>query len=176
MQIRPLTPADAAAYRTIRLQGLVEHPTAYVTAYEEDAALTEEQLRERLTPSPAAQTFGAFVGEQLVGIGTLVRYDRLRLNFRTMIVGMYVAPKYRGTGLARQLVARCFEHARTLPGVEEVCLSVTTGNEAARRCYLACGFVPDYIEPRYFKQGGKYYDIEWMTLALVNPGDHAGHL
>lgn len=166
MQIRPLTAADIAAYRTIRLQGLAEQPTAYVTAYEEDAALTEEQLRERLTPSPAAQTFGAFAGEQIVGIGTLVRPERLRLNFRAMIVGMYVAPEQRGTGLARRLVATCVEHARTLPGVEEVCLSVTIGNEAARRCYLACGFSPDYIEPRYFKLDGQYYDIEWMTLRL----------
>ena len=58
------------------------------------------------------------------------------------------------------------ERARTLAGVEEVCLSITVGNEAARRCYLSCGFVPEYIEPRYFKQNGKYYDIEWLTLRL----------
>jgi RimJ/RimL family protein N-acetyltransferase len=166
MEIRPLGPADAAAYRTIRLQGLAECPSAYVTAYEEDAALTEEQLRERLTPSDSAQTFGAFVGQSLVGIGTLVRPERVRLNFRTLIVGMDVAPEQRGTGLARQLVAACVERARTLTGVEEVCLSVTIGNEAARRCYVACGFVPDYVEPRYFKLDGKYYDIEWLTLRL----------
>jgi RimJ/RimL family protein N-acetyltransferase len=166
MEIRPLEPADAAAYRSIRLQGLAERPSAYVTAYEEDAALTEEQLRERLTPSNAAQTFGAFAGETLVGIGTLVRSERVRLNFRALIVGMYVVPEYRGTGLARRLVAACIERARTLAGVEEVCLSVTIGNEAARRCYVACGFVPDYVEPRYFKLDGKYYDIEWLTLRL----------
>jgi GNAT superfamily N-acetyltransferase len=167
MEIRPLVPADAAAYRTIRLQGLAEHPSAYVTAYEEDAALTEEQLYERLRPSGAAQTFGAFAGESLVGIGTLVRPERVRLRFRAMIVGMYVAPEYRGTGLARRLVDACIERARTLAGVEEVCLSITVGNEAALRCYVACGFVPDYVEPRYFKLGGRYLDIEWLRFSLV---------
>ena len=166
MEIRPLQPADAAAYRTIRLQGLAEHPSAYVTAYEEDAALTHEQLRERLTPSAAAQTFGAFAGHSLVGIGTLIRPERVKQRFRALIVGMYVVPEHRGTGLARRLVGACIERARTLAGVEEVCLSITVGNEAARRCYLACGFVPEYIEPRYFKQNGKYYDIEWLTLRL----------
>lgn len=164
MQIRPLTAADFATYRTIRLQALAEQPTAYVTAYEEDAALTEGQLRERLTPSETAQTFGAFEGEQLVGIGTLIRPDRVRLAFRATIVGMYVAPPYRRTGLASRLVAVCVDRARGLAGVEEVCLCVTVGNEAARRCYLACGFVPDYIEPRYFKVDGRYYDIEWLRL------------
>ncbi len=167
MHIRPLAPDDATAYRTLRLQGLAEHPTAYVTAYEEDAALTDEQLRERLTPCDTAVTFGAFDGNSLQGIGTLVRPERLRLSFRAMIVGMYVAPPHRGIGLARQLVAACIDRARTLPGVEEVCLSVTVGNQAARRCYLACGFVPDYIEPRYFKLDGQYYDIEWLRLPLV---------
>lgn len=167
MQIRPLAATDFAAYRTIRLQALAENPSAYVTAYEEDAALTEEQLRERLTPSDSSQTFGVFAGQSLVGIGTLVRPERVRLNFRAMIVGMFVAPEQRGTGLARQLVTTCIDRARTLAGVEEVCLSVTIGNEAARRCYLACGFVPDYVEPRYFKLGGKYYDIEWLRLSLV---------
>lgn len=170
MHIRPLAPDDAAAYRTLRLQGLAEHPTAYVTAYEEDAALTDEQLRERLTPSDAAVTFGGFDGEQLVGIGTLVRPERQRLSFRAMIVGMYVAPSHRGIGLARQLVAACIDRARTLFGAEEVCLSVTVGNQAVRRCYLACGFVPDYLEPRYFKLDGRYYDIEWLRLSLAEAG------
>lgn len=164
--IRPLQPVDFAAYRTIRLQGLAECPSAYVTAYEEDAALSDEQLRGRLAPSETAQTFGAFEDETLVGIGTLIRPERVKQRFRAMIVGMYVVPEYRGTGLARRLVAACVERARTLAGVEEVCLSVTLGNEAARRCYLACGFVADYVEPRYFKLDGRYYDIEWLTLKL----------
>jgi RimJ/RimL family protein N-acetyltransferase len=167
MLIRPLNAADAATYRALRLESLERYPTAYVTAYEEDAALSDEQLRERLTPCELAQTFGAFTGETLVGIGTLVRYERIRLSFRAMIVGMYVAPEHRGTGIARKLVSACVERARTLPGVEEVCLSVTVGNEAARRCYVACGFVPDYIEPRYFKLEGQYYDIEWLRFPLV---------
>jgi RimJ/RimL family protein N-acetyltransferase len=166
MQIRPLTTADVAAYRAVRLEALQQHPTAYVTAYEEDAALTTEQLQERLTPREAATTFGAFDGEQLVGIATLIRSDRVRLNFRATIVGMYVAPAHRRTGLASRLVAVCIGRARELAGVEEVCLCVTVGNDAARRCYLACGFVPDYIEPRYFKDDGRYYDIEWLRLPL----------
>jgi GNAT superfamily N-acetyltransferase len=166
MQIRSLTPDDSVSYRTLRLEALQQHPTAYVTSYEEDAAQTEEKLRERLTPCATAQTFGAFEGEQLVAIATLVRPERARLSFRAMIVGMYVAPLYRRTGLASRLVATCIGRARELTGVEEVGLCVTVGNDGARRCYIECGFVPEYVEPRYFKYEGGYYDIEWLRLPL----------
>jgi RimJ/RimL family protein N-acetyltransferase len=166
LHVRPLTADDAPAYRTLRLEALAQHPTAYVTTYEEDAALTTEQLRERLTPSETARTFGAFEGERLVGIGTLIRSNRVRLRFRATIVGMYVAPSHRRGGLASRLVAACVDRARELAGVEEVCLCVTEGNEAARRCYLACGFEPAYVEPRYFKHETRYYDIEWLRLPL----------
>ena len=167
VQLRPLTPADAAAYHMLRLEALREHPTAYVTTYNEDAALTTEHLHQRLTPSEATQTFGAFEGDELVGIATLIRPDRERLKFRAIIVGMYVAPSHRRAGLAGRLVAVCVERARELAGVEEVYLCVTVGNEAARRCYLACGFLPEYIEPRYFKYENRYYDIEWLRLPLA---------
>ena len=114
-----------------------------------------------------AERRGSFVdGEQLVGIGTLVRPARVRLKYRATIVGMYVAPSHRRTGLASRLVATCLGRARELSGVEEVCLCVTAGNDAARQCYLASGFVPDYIEPRYFQYDGRYYDIEWLRLPL----------
>ncbi|MCI0360467.1 MAG: GNAT family N-acetyltransferase [Planctomycetaceae bacterium] len=162
-----MRPDDAAAYRALRLEALQQHPTAYVTAYEEDAALTAEQLHKRLTPSEEALTFGALDGDRLVGIGTLVRPERIRLSFRAMIVGMYVTASHRRTGLASRLVKTCIDRARSLTGVEEVCLCVTVGNDAARRTYLACGFLPEYVELRYFKYEGRYYDIEWLRLPLV---------
>ena len=166
MQIRPLTAADVAAYRTLRLEALSQHPTAYVSTYDDEAALTAEQLQERLAPTERALTFGAFEANRLVGLATLIRPERVRLAFRATIVGMYVAPAQRRSGLARRLVAACVDRARGLAGVEEVCLCVTVGNEAARRCYLACGFVTDYVEPRYFKDEDHYYDIEWLRLPL----------
>jgi RimJ/RimL family protein N-acetyltransferase len=82
------------------------------------------------------------------------------------IAGMYVVPDRRGEGIAKALIAACLAHARSLPGVEEVCLCITVGNETARKLYLACGFQPDFIDPQYFKYQGTYYDLEWLRLKL----------
>ena len=79
---------------------------------------------------------------------------------------MYVAPEARGRHVGRALLDEIVRRARTLPGLEEVVLAVTVGNEPARRLYLAAGFVPYCVEPRFLKIGEQYWDIEWMALRL----------
>ena len=166
MLIRTLTPADAAAYRELRLAALRDHPEAFSTDYREDAALPLAEFEKRLTPGEPNFTFGAWDGDQLVGIATLVRSPRLRHQFRATIAAMYVVPSHRCQGVARKLLAECAQQARRLPEVEEVCLCITVGNESARRTYIAFGFQPEFVEPRYFKYEGRYYDLEWMRLPL----------
>jgi RimJ/RimL family protein N-acetyltransferase len=170
MRIRVLTADDAEEYREVRLAALRDHPTAFCTDFSEESAFTIEEFRSRVAPSATAVSFGAFDeaegGERPVGIATLLRQQRLRQRFRAMIVAMYVAPSHRGRGIAKELIAACIDRARGWEGVEEVCLCITVGNEPARRSYLACGFQPDFVDPRHFKYEGQYYDLEWMRFPL----------
>jgi RimJ/RimL family protein N-acetyltransferase len=170
MRIRVLTADDAEEYRELRLTALRDHPTAFCTDCSEESTLSVEAFRARVAPSDTAISFGAFDeaegGERLVGIATLLRTTRLRQRFRATIVAMYVVPTHRGRGMAQELIAACIEQARGLDGVEEVCLCITVGNEPARRCYLACGFRPEFVDLRYFKYQGQYYDLEWMRFPL----------
>jgi RimJ/RimL family protein N-acetyltransferase len=57
------------------------------------------------------------------------------------LVALYVAPSYRGSGLADRLIAEGLAWA-TEHGFERVQLYVTAGNQAAHACYQRCGFVP----------------------------------
>jgi RimJ/RimL family protein N-acetyltransferase len=164
MLIRPLTPDDAELYRELRLAALREHPLAYVTDYREESALPIEEMRKRLAGATSV-TFGSF-DERLIGIATLLWTTRLRQRFRATVVGMFVLPAFRRQGLATELLRACIERARAMPEVEEVCLCITVGNDAARAAYVKFGFQPDYVEPRYFKHAGAYYDIEWLRLPL----------
>jgi ribosomal protein S18 acetylase RimI-like enzyme len=124
-----------------------------------------EEIRKRLAGETSV-TLGAFADGRLVGIGTLLWTSRLRQRFRATVVGMYVLPQRRRQGIATELLRECVARARKLPEVEEVCLCITVGNDNARDAYIKFGFEPDYIEPRYFKHAGKYYDIEWLRFPL----------
>ena len=166
MHIRPLTPVDAAGYQALRLESLRNHPTAYCTDYAEEAALGLDAFQTRLAASESSITFGAWDGDSLVGIASLNRPTRLRQKFRATIAGMYVIPTQRRQGVAHRLLAACIDHARRQEGLEEVCLCITAGNEPARRAYEAFGFSADFVDPRYFKYDGRYYDLEWMRLPL----------
>ena len=85
---------------------------------------------------------------------------------------MYVTPNQRGRGLGRLLLEYAVNHARQLPGLEEINLAVTVGNDLARRLYERFGFVFSHREPRYIKIDDRYYDIDWMTLSLGQESDN----
>ena len=55
------------------------------------------------------------------------------------LASMWVAPVLRGSGASRELVGAVMEWAEG-SGFERVVLSVTEGNEPARRLYASCGF------------------------------------
>jgi len=50
--------------------------------------------------------------------------------------------------------------------VEQVILTVTHSNEAARMLYLRAGFVSFGIEKNALKFEGRYFDKEYMMLLL----------
>ncbi len=139
--IRRLTSADVAAYRALRLQGLRDHPYAFGADADEEAAWPEHHWQERLE---RRGTFGAFRGAALIGTAALSVDPGRKHGHRGSLVGMYVAPAGRGTGVGRQLVEAVLALARGQ--VETVELSVAIANAPAIALYLACGFRPYAID------------------------------
>lgn len=60
---------------------------------------------------------------------------------------MYVLDSHRGLGAGKALVHAAIECVRSRPGLEVIGLTVTEGNERARRLYRACGFEEFGAEP-----------------------------
>jgi RimJ/RimL family protein N-acetyltransferase len=163
-----LTEADAQHFHALRLRSLRDHPEAFGASFEEEEVLPIETVRERLqSSSPDRFTLGAFLDDQLVGIIACSRSPRPKTRHKGHIGGMYVAPEARGGGVGRALLAETVARARSLPGLEELVLAVTAGNERARQLYIAAGFEPYCVEPRYIKLDGQYFDIEWMILRPI---------
>src|SRR3954468_20588276 len=104
MDIRRLTPADAAAYRELRLRALREHPEAFTSSWEDEAQRPIAASEQRL--GAAGTTFwGAWEGAQLCGVVGLERPPRPKELHKGKVVGMAVAPEFAGRGIGRDLLA-----------------------------------------------------------------------
>lgn len=163
--IRRLTPADASAYRTLRLRALREHPEAFTTTYEEaerqPLAFSEERLG-----STGQRFWGAFEGGRLCGAVGLDFGSRARTRHKATLVAMYVAPEHAGRGLGQALVGALLADARA-SGLEMVVLTVTEGNGSATKLYERAGFRSFGVEPRAIKVAGRAYAKNHMYLDLT---------
>ncbi|MFL5286157.1 MAG: GNAT family N-acetyltransferase [Rhodopila sp.] len=159
--IRPLRQEDLPLYRPLRMQALRDHPEAFGAAYEDEGTTDMSRM---IGQRPGA-TFGGFAQHQLVGTAGLVVSPRIKQRHKGHIVGIYVAPAWRGTGLARALTGALIAHARA-QGLAVLTLAVTVGNEAARRLYLGAGFTVYGVEPRSLRIGDALLDEELMALLL----------
>ncbi|PWK05968.1 GNAT family N-acetyltransferase [Tumebacillus permanentifrigoris] len=168
--IRPLTPADAASYWELRLQMLQAHPEAFSDSYEEALQRPNpiEIFEKRFAPSPTSFTLGAFTdNDQLVGVVTIVREQSQKLAHKANLYAMYVAPAARAKGYAQDLIRAAVAKVQTdLPGVEQINLTVTASNTAARTLYTKLGFQTYGHEARAIRVGDTFYDDDHMVLKL----------
>jgi ribosomal protein S18 acetylase RimI-like enzyme len=167
--IRRLIAADAPAFWQTRNQGLKEFPDAFTTSYEEGVATPPEKLVKRFGDNNDNFVLGAFTNDgSLLGYVGFERESRTKQRHKGKVMGMYVVPAARGTGLGKRLLLRLIAEARAMSGLEQIWLTVTASNHGARNLYLNAGFVSFGIEPRGIKVGADYFDKEFMSLSLTS--------
>ena len=164
MQVRRLVAADAGVYRALRLRALREHPEAFTSSYEEDAAQPSAMAAQRLA-SPDFAAWGAFEGDALCGMVALERERRAKNRHKASVVGMYVPPEVSRIGVGRALVDALLAHARAA-GIQSLVLTVTEGNESARALYEQAGFRSIGVEPDAIRVNGRSYAKNHMYLDL----------
>lgn len=164
--IRRLTPADAAAYFALRRAALLDAPLAFGASPEDDLASSPAAVRELLARGDDNVVFGAFDGDALLGAVGIFRERHRKAAHKARIWGMYVAPAQRGRGLAHALLAAALDHARTLPGVDWVHLSVTSAAPAAHHVYEQAGFRLWGSEPDAIRSAGESADEHHLALRL----------
>ncbi len=161
--IRPLTAADAAAYRPLRLQALRDHPEAFGASHEDEAARSLEMTAKRLDGGPLNCVFGAFAGDELVGTAGFVVPDRsAKSRHKGLLVGVHVAPAHRGCGLGRALVTAVIDHARDR--VELLQAAVGVANAPALRLYESLGFRHYGREDKALQVDGVFVDEALIVL------------
>jgi ribosomal protein S18 acetylase RimI-like enzyme len=167
MEIRLLTPDDAEAYWEMRLEALKNHPEAFATSYEEALERKNpiEQVASRLK-GDGDFTFGAFQENSLIGAVTLVQDKITKMKHRAHIVAMYVKPEHRRSGAGKALVTAAISHAKQIPEILKINLTVVSGNEKAKGLYSSLGFTTYGKEEKALRVDEIYYDEELMVLFL----------
>ncbi len=164
-EIRKLTEADLPAYRMLRLEALASHPEAFGSAWEEETQLDESAFLAHMLPSPPGLRLGAFSRSTLIGTAGMFVAPRAKQRHKATVVGVYVDPAFRGLAVAHRLMTALLAEARQA-GLSILQLSVTVGNEPARRIYRAIGFQSYGIERRALRIGDRFVDEELMALDL----------
>jgi ribosomal protein S18 acetylase RimI-like enzyme len=156
--IRRLVAGDAAAFREIRLAGLLEAPTAFGSSY---AAEKDNSVGDFATTIGRNYLAGAWIGDLLIGVTGFYQLTGEKTAHRGNVWGVYVDPAHRGSGVARLLIEDVLAHARQK--VLQVHLSVVADNAAALGLYERLGFVRYGLEPRSLRIGDRFYDEHLMV-------------
>ncbi|MDM5318045.1 GNAT family N-acetyltransferase [Fictibacillus sp. b24] len=167
MEVRLLKPEDAEAYWELRLEALKLSPEAFSSSYEEALQRKEpiKQVAERLQEE-GSYTFGMFVKGKLIGNVTLVQEKVLKMQHRGNIYAMYVSTENRKAGAGKALMKAAIEHAKSIPVIEKLNLTVAADNEKAKNLYTALGFKTYGYEEKALKVDGQFIDEEHMVLFL----------
>ena len=137
MKIRRLVIGDETVLRDIRLQALLDSPSAYGSTYEHEFELVEEDWRNRLARNDAV----TLVIEQDDGVAIGLVTGAIDDDFADIgwLLSMWVNPAMRGNGAAGQLIDEVIAWSK-LQNCTSIRLQVTDGNTSAERAYLKRGF------------------------------------
>lgn len=125
---------------------------AFLSTRDEELARDDAFWRERAAGAALGETAAQFVaidGDDWIGTATVLlreadaldHHERVVERPRADIVGVYVAPSYRGSGILGRLFAAAAEWSLA-QGADALTLDVHTGNARAQAAYRKLGFTP----------------------------------
>jgi ribosomal protein S18 acetylase RimI-like enzyme len=140
------------------------NPEAFGSTYEREVKFTLDTVAERLRPTKEKFVLGAFDQNLLVGTVAFVRETGMKTAHKGNVYGMFVAPEMRGKGVGKLLLLELIKKAKHGDGLEQINLSVISGNGTAKKLYQALGFEVYGVERNALKYNGEYFDEELMVL------------
>jgi ribosomal protein S18 acetylase RimI-like enzyme len=139
VEVRRVTSDEWEALCDVRLRALADAPDAFGTTHAEAVSRADDWWRDWATKSAHSDTQAmvlAWDGDDAVGsAGTFATDDGA-----WQVISMWVEPGARGNGVGRALLEAVVAWAREHDANRPIRLSVTDGNDSARRLYERYGF------------------------------------
>jgi ribosomal protein S18 acetylase RimI-like enzyme len=134
--IERLTSLDGERLRAIRLRSLRDAPDAFITTWDEAAALGPESWVRQL------EELATFVAsDEGVDLGLVRGAIHEQDRDAAYVISMWVAPEARRRGVGSALVDAVVQWARA-QGLRRLLLDVAEANTSAIAFYTSEGFVP----------------------------------
>lgn len=163
-EIRPVTRAEAAAWRALRLEMLRNEPLAFSSSFEDQVGLDLAFFAGRIPEDGVDVLFGVYVDGELSGSAGFSREQGLKVSHKGLMWSVYLKPRLRGRGIGEALAGRVIDHARRHVSVLQC--SVTRDNLAARALYRRMGFVEYGVEARALRYQGKDHDEVLLAISF----------
>jgi ribosomal protein S18 acetylase RimI-like enzyme len=138
--VRRVRADDGPVLKAIRLDALLESPSAFGSSHAAEVDQPDEHWASRAALGAAggqSATYFAVEDPSVVGIVAGYRPDPVGSSIE--LVSMWVSPPHRRAGIGAKLVDAVIGWARET-GATSVGLWVTEGNDAAVTLYEAAGF------------------------------------
>ncbi len=138
--LRRIQTGEAHLFKQMRLASLRDAPYAFSSTYESALQRSTKSWREQADSTAQGSdraTFIAFSDDAPIGIAALYRLPDEPDSGEVLQV--WVAPEYRGTGVARDLMDAIFKWAGD-NSFRAIIVRITNENTRALRFYRKCGF------------------------------------
>lgn len=141
IRLELITAGNAAAYRMVRLQALLDSPAAFGSMYAKESASSDADWLARAAGCCSDTSVGylAMAADTACGIVRATPDDQE--PGVAWVESMWVAPDCRGQGIGRLLIAGILAWARSR-GIGTLKLEVTGNNAPAIRFYRRLDFLP----------------------------------
>lgn len=154
-------PNIARNYRAVLVEALIVHPDCFADDYSAEISRPLSETEDELERTA---TFGVWVGDVLVGIGSAVPCSTPKRQHCGIVRNLYVREKFRQQGLAGFLLRAILTHVTK--DLKQLETQVPLRCERVVRLFERFGFRLCGLIPNGLKVGQEEVDVWLMTRPL----------
>jgi ribosomal protein S18 acetylase RimI-like enzyme len=143
----PITTANSALFKEVRLRALQDTPSAFGATYASESQLTDKDWLNRTIRWNGDRGIGFLAMDDAIPCGIAGCFLDENDPTRAKLISMWTAPTHRRLGVGRRLVAEVQTWARSRNALT-LLLMVTSSNKSAIQFYERLGFAfTSHTEP-----------------------------